>query len=82
MLENWKKGYFNGQNDVVNASNTGLQIVVPNKDIVQQTGGSSSRKKVSKYWKMVKVAFTLIVSAIFGDPTAVTVTLIKLLFSK
>jgi hypothetical protein len=37
VLENWRRGYFDdGHNTMA------LQIMVPNEDIVQQTGGSSS----------------------------------------
>jgi hypothetical protein len=74
ILENWRRGYFDG-------NNTALQITVPNQDIVQQTGGSSSRMNVRKYWKMAKVALKLIISAIFGDPTTLIATLIQSLLS-
>jgi len=77
VLENWRRGYFDdGHNTMA------LQIMVPNEDIVQQTGGSSSsRMKASKYWRMAKVALTLIISAVFGDPTTAVATLIASLLS-
>jgi hypothetical protein len=78
VLENWRMGYFDHGHNMM-----ALQIMAPNEDnIVQQTGGSSSgRRKASKYWRMAKVALTLIISAIFGDPTTVVATLIASLLS-
>jgi hypothetical protein len=74
ILENWRRDYFDG-------NNIALQIMVPNQDIVQQTGGSSSRTKLSKYWKRAKVVLELIISAILGDPTTLIATLIQSLLS-
>jgi hypothetical protein len=74
ILENWRRSYFDG-------NNTALQITVPNQDIVQQTGGSSSRMNVRKYLKMAKVALKLIISAIIGDPTTLIATFIQSLLS-
>jgi hypothetical protein len=39
------------------------------------------RMKASKYWRMAKVALTLIISAVFGDPTTAVATLIASLLS-
>ncbi|KAF5453545.1 hypothetical protein F2P56_028442 [Juglans regia] len=80
VIENWRKGYFDGHNDVNDQilSNMAIQIKVPNEDIVQQSEGSSYRsKKASKYWKIAKLALKLIISAIFGDPISGFTALIE-----
>ena len=53
ILDNWKKDYIYGLNDVGQTSDTELQIMVPNKeDAVEQSGGiSKNGKKVNIYWR-------------------------------
>ena len=73
ILDNWKKDYIYGLNDVGQTSDTELQIMVPNKeDAVEQSGGiSKNGKKVNLYWRKAKIVLKLIISAIFGDPIGI-----------
>ncbi|KAL5538737.1 hypothetical protein UlMin_045612 [Ulmus minor] len=80
IVENYKRGYFDHSNGVTGApsNSSALQIYSPGTEISRQ---GKSRKKAEKIWKITKMVFKLIVSAIFGDPTTGIAILIEALIS-
>ncbi|KAJ8760338.1 hypothetical protein K2173_011891 [Erythroxylum novogranatense] len=82
IVRNWKMGHF-GQ---ANHETSGLALesfAPPSRQVVVGRGwwwgGSSTARKVCK---VVKTAITLVISAIFGDPTTLILALAEQLFSK
>ncbi|KAG1337885.1 putative DC1 [Cocos nucifera] len=83
LLENWEKkhphaGKFKCKVETENSlalesKDSKLQIVVQNKE--RKPG------KLTKFMKMLKVAITLIMAAVVGDPTALVATLIASLIN-
>ncbi|KAG5237587.1 protein binding protein [Salix suchowensis] len=82
ILEKWKKGYFLKDGKVNKASYyLALESSIPNKEVALPSGSSTS-SKTKQIWKIAKTAVMLIVSALFGDPTALILFFPKLLIDK
>ncbi|KAF9674740.1 hypothetical protein SADUNF_Sadunf10G0158300 [Salix dunnii] len=81
VLENWKKGYFL-QDGSVNEANSyqALESFNPNREVALPSGRRNS-SKTKQVWRKAKTAVMLIISALFGDPTALISLLIQQLLS-
>jgi hypothetical protein len=78
ILEKWRKGYFI-QDGNVKASYLALQTFNPSREIVLPSGKSSSKAK--QIWSTAKTVITLIISALFGEPTTLISVLVQHLLS-
>ncbi|KAJ6720428.1 CYSTEINE/HISTIDINE-RICH C1 DOMAIN FAMILY PROTEIN [Salix viminalis] len=79
ILENWRNGYLQDGN--VNEVNNyrALESSIPNREVALPSGRSSS--KTTQIWRKAKTAVMLIISALFGDPTALISLVIQQLLS-
>ncbi|KAH7537214.1 hypothetical protein FEM48_Zijuj03G0068900 [Ziziphus jujuba var. spinosa] len=82
VLENWRNGYFDGDNDNISAQTSNLallQIASPSNEVAQRGGRLGSKAK--KFWRIAKMVLKLIISAIFGDPTGGIAIIVEALVS-
>ncbi|KAJ6325255.1 hypothetical protein OIU76_012354 [Salix suchowensis] len=80
ILENWRNGYFLQDGNVNEVNNyRALQSSIPNREVALPGGRSSS--KTTQILRKAKTAVMLIISALFGDPTALISLVIQQLLS-
>ncbi|KAJ6768012.1 BINDING PROTEIN putative-RELATED [Salix koriyanagi] len=75
ILEKWRKGYFTQDGDVNDANNLELQTFNPSREIALPGGRSSS--KASQIWRKAATVIMVIISALFGDPSALISVLVQ-----
>ncbi|CAK7325683.1 unnamed protein product [Dovyalis caffra] len=81
ILEKWRKGYFLQEGNVNEENYLALQSFLPSKEVAAIPSGKSSRSKTKQMWWKAKTIIMLIISALFGEPTALISLLVEQLIS-
>ncbi|KAJ6317648.1 hypothetical protein OIU76_013235 [Salix suchowensis] len=75
ILEKWRKDHFTQDGDVNDANNLGLQTFNPSREIALPGGRSSS--KATQIWRKAATVIMVIISALFGEPSALISVLVQ-----
>ncbi|KAF5198976.1 Cysteine/Histidine-rich C1 domain family protein [Thalictrum thalictroides] len=79
VVGKWEQEYFGG----TELNSVGMEItqLVPSLQLTSQSGASSGKGKISKYWRIVKMVLKVIISSMIGDPIGGITCLIGSLLS-